>query len=292
MKKLLKSRTSILILGIAALLALVYLAAALGNITFAPAQSFQTGQTVESSGGGRSLPDIPLWQQILFWLLILVLLITVLAVLAPRERKKLAKQLGNMTIILLVIAYLGLKYGSEVLQPTPEPTPAEVFEAMSLPSGETVTAQPQELPPPTLPPTLSFVVTLVFALGVMILAWWLVRRGQAQRPPPPLSEIAGIARSALNDLSAGKEWGNTIIACYVRMSQSVGERRGFTRKRGATPSEFAEELERAGLPGYTTRRLTQLFERVRYGAKQAGKDDIQEAIACLTDILHACGEAL
>jgi len=289
MKRLLSSRTSILILGAAALLALVYLAASLGSIEFEPAQSFKIDQSSTDTPTALVLPDVSLWQQILFWVVTLFLIMSIFVVFLPKERKKLARRLGNLAIVLLMLFYLGYRYGSTVLQPTPEAGEPERIGAVSPSSGGNLAEQPA---PPTIPPAVSFVVTLLIVFGVLTLSWWLIMRKQMQRVPPPLDEIAGIARAALDDLSAGKDWGDAIINCYVRMNASVSERRGFRRKRGVTPSEFAEELERAGLPGYTTQRLTQLFERVRYGAKKSSKEDIHEAIACLTDILHACGEAL
>ena len=237
------------------------------------------------------LPEVPLWQQILFWIIILASLVSIFAIFSPKERKRLAKRLGNLTIVLLVLIYLGYRYGSTVLQPTPESGEPERIGAVLPPSASDGNLAEQPTPP-AIPPVVSFAVTLLIVFGVLALSWWLIMRKQTRRVPPPLEEIAGIARAALGDLSAGKDWGDTIINCYVRMNAAVGERRGFRRKKGTTPAEFADELERAGLPGYTTRRLTQLFERVRYGAKKSSKEDIHEAIACLTDILHACGEAL
>lgn len=57
-----------------------------------------------------------------------------------------------------------------------------------------------------------------------------------------------------------------------------------------TPGEFALRLEQSGLPGDAVRRLTRLFERVRYGNQKAGLKDTNEAVACLTAILQYCGE--
>jgi len=292
MRKFLGSRTSILILGIVALLALVYLAASLGNIEFNPARTFVIGQSSKYAPAAIMMPDVPLWLQIFFWVIILFFLISIFAVFSPKERKRFARRLGSMTIMLLLLAYLVYEYGSSALKPTPEPMATEISGALTPPPGGNLTNSSQEFLPPTIPPVVSFLVTLLIIFGVVAFSWWFVRRRQAQRVLPPLEEIAGIAHAALDDLSAGKDWGDTIINCYVRMNASVGERRGFRRKAGMTPAEFAEQLERAGLPGYTTRRLTQLFEQVRYGARKSSKEDINEAIACLTDILHACGEAL
>jgi membrane protein implicated in regulation of membrane protease activity len=291
MKKLFASRTSILILGGVALLALAYLAASLGSIKFEPAQTYGIGQSSPDAPGALMLPAVPFWLQIFFWVLILFILISIFAVFSPKERKRLARRLGSLTIVLLVLAYVGYKYGSAALEPTPEPMETEISGALPPPGGNTANPS-QEFVPPSISPGLSFVVTLLIVSGVLAFSWWLVRRQRGRRAARPLEEIAGIARTALDDLSAGKDWGDAIVNCYVRMNASVGERRGFRRKAGMTPAEFAEQLERAGLPGYTTRRLTRLFEQVRYGARKSSKEDINEAIACLTDILHACGEAL
>jgi hypothetical protein len=59
-----------------------------------------------------------------------------------------------------------------------------------------------------------------------------------------------------------------------------------------TPSEFAARLEQAGLPAEPVQRLTRLFEKVRYGGLRSTPTEAEEAVACLRDILHACGESL
>jgi hypothetical protein len=59
-----------------------------------------------------------------------------------------------------------------------------------------------------------------------------------------------------------------------------------------TPNEFAIRLERAGLPGDAVRRLTRLFEMVRYGDRKSAPKDISEAVTCLNTILHYCGETI
>ena len=46
----------------------------------------------------------------------------------------------------------------------------------------------------------------------------------------------------------------------------------------------------AGLPGDAVRRLTRLFESVRYGDRKSPPKDVNEAVTCLNTILHYCGE--
>ena len=75
------------------------------------------------------------------------------------------------------------------------------------------------------------------------------------------------------------------------MSDAVSRNRGLFRAKAMTPAEFARRLERAGLPGDAVRRLTRLFEAVRYGGRKSSQKEINEAVSCLTAILHYCGEA-
>jgi hypothetical protein len=107
-----------------------------------------------------------------------------------------------------------------------------------------------------------------------------------------LDDLALIAQSSLDDLAAGYDWDDVIVNCYARMSEAVSRRRGLVRKEAMTPAEFARRLEQAGLPSDPVRRLTRLFESVRYGARKSNQKEINEAVSCLTAILHHCGEVV
>jgi hypothetical protein len=96
----------------------------------------------------------------------------------------------------------------------------------------------------------------------------------------------------LRDLSSGADWADAITNCYVRMSEAVSSKRGLYRQAAMTPAEFARRLERAGLPSDPVRRLTRLFESVRYGAHKPARTEIDEAVVCLNAILHHCGEEM
>jgi hypothetical protein len=74
------------------------------------------------------------------------------------------------------------------------------------------------------------------------------------------------------------------------MNDAVNLGHGIRRQEAMTPSEFANRLESVGLPGDPVRRLTRLFEAVRYGAKKPGQDESHEATVCLNAIIAACGE--
>ena len=109
---------------------------------------------------------------------------------------------------------------------------------------------------------------------------------------PSFKKIAGIARSSLRDISSGRDSTDVIINCYFRMSDVVADKRNLNRSAAMTPHEFAGRLEQAGLPGDAVRRLTRLFEKVRYGGHRTDSSAVNEAVACLTTILHYCGEAV
>jgi len=74
------------------------------------------------------------------------------------------------------------------------------------------------------------------------------------------------------------------------MSDVVASKKNLQRGMSVTPAEFAANLERSGLPGDAVKKLTRLFESVRYGGQKAGPREINEAVVCLTSILQYCGE--
>lgn len=107
----------------------------------------------------------------------------------------------------------------------------------------------------------------------------------------PLDDLAGIAEQTVSDLQSGRDYGDAIINCYANMTHSVNRLRGIRRRGNLTPEEFIAVLERAHLPRDPVRRLTSLFERVRYGGKSASQVEIDEAVTCLMEIVSAIREA-
>jgi len=75
------------------------------------------------------------------------------------------------------------------------------------------------------------------------------------------------------------------------MSRILSQERGIQRHHDMTPREFERRLAAVGLPERHVRQLTRLFERVRYGAREAGEAEEQQAITCLTVIAEACRRA-
>lgn len=146
-----------------------------------------------------------------------------------------------------------------------------------------------EFEEPPLPFWIPFLLSLVLVLIVFSLAWLLLKNGFMRSDDDQRAAFVEIAEQAAREISAGQDWGDAITNCYAKMLDAVGE----THKIGATdisltPAEFVALMVSAQMPAAPAERLTRLFERVRYGGKQATQPEIDEAVACLQEIVAAC----
>jgi hypothetical protein len=130
-------------------------------------------------------------------------------------------------------------------------------------------------------------VSVLLAVGILGGGWLLWRRLSTLRHTQ--EQVAAGARAALADLEAGETLRDVIVRCYAAMNTAVADRRGINRQQAVTPREFEQRLiTQAELPEHAVRRLTRLFEQVRYGAHNAGEREKAEARDCLQAIIHAC----
>jgi hypothetical protein len=139
----------------------------------------------------------------------------------------------------------------------------------------------------------SYIISFGVALLLMVVAWKGYALWKEWNAPvaQPLKKIAQIARSSLDDLTAGRESTDVIMNCYYRMGDIVSDKKHLERSASMTPGEFAARLEKAGLPSDAVGRLTRLFEGVRYGGHRSGPGEVREAVASLNAILAYCGES-
>ena len=130
---------------------------------------------------------------------------------------------------------------------------------------------------------IAFGLTLLLALLIVAAAWFLWRKLR----PRPLALLAHEAQITIADLQTGRNFQNSIVECYANMCRALHQERKLARHQGMTPSEFAARLEQFGIAAVPARRLTHLFEKVRYGRYQPTNQDTADAIACLEMIVRA-----
>jgi len=274
---LLTKRHLILTLLISALLVTILMAAGLPNLEFRPGQWNLTGLAEEENSNAMSSPwkligDIAASPGIL--LLLMIPLIILYCIRSPRAIWRL------ITVCCICLALLLLKdyipWGKTLQNPNLQGQIAE--QAQSLPFAEKITPDP--------PLWLVLIVSL--GLSALILGGALLIWRRLRPEPLPFESVAQEVKKTIDKLHAGANIRDGVIHSYYEMSRVAHEQQGLKRNHSMTTREFESYLEEMGLPGIHVRRLTRLFEKVRYGAKELDEYEEDEAIACLTAIVEAC----
>jgi hypothetical protein len=285
MKKIPGSKTAILILGGLSTLVIVYLIASMGNLELKAAIPFAVVQEPNT----LSPVGQPTWNGIGYLFVFFLTLVVILYFFLPaNQRKKYLRGLAWLvfTGILFQLVFSQVRLGKSIV------LEQETFYGMPVTkaSGSTEMLIPRVTPSVFAPPQISSWVSYLVALVLLLIVaggWsWLVWR--RRKNGMPYDALAEIARSALDDIQAGRDWGDTILNSYQQMNKTVADWRGIHRLVGMTPAEFAAFLVSAHLPGEAVNRLTVLFEDARYGDKKSTPEDIQDAVDSLTAILEYC----
>jgi hypothetical protein len=292
LRRLFAQKWMILVISLVATAMMILLATGLHDVQFEPGRSLQPkeSETFETSIENlvQDIVEVPFWKQAMFWILLASMIVLVASLLSPEMRKWLFRSMIGMVSTVLMVYYLA-KEGR-----------LNLFNLAGDLGGDSAAAVEDPLPitpfsPPEISPWVTYFISIVVILALTFLTWKLSRWWKRLNRPRPgsdsLDDLAAIARSSLDDLHAGRDWDDVIVGCYARMSEAVSRKRGLFRTQAVTPAEFARRLEQAGLPGDPVRRLTRLFEAVRYGGRTSSQNEINEAVSCLTAILHYCGEA-
>lgn len=296
LSRMFKQKWLVLILVTISLVALIVLSAGLQNLQLKAGQSFRLKDLQSNHNPVNDMVhqfvSVPTWKQGAFYILALLLILLVATLLSPEYRKRFIRFILSFLLSVYVFTYL---IENKLITLPEIELGAKAFQEAGDKSTDT-------LPPPSLfsPPELSNWVYFMISLGIILLflviVWgimrWWKKINQLYAPTNTLTDIALIARSSLDNLSTGADWADAITNCYVRMSEAIDRTRGITRQEAMTPGEFAIRLERAGLPADSVRKLTNLFESVRYGSHKPAGNEINEAVACLNSILHYCGEEI
>ena len=284
----------IILVSVLALGALMGLAVGLENIPFREAQPFgrEEARTTRTNPIDliNAVMSIPLQTQLGMWVLFVLLFVFIGMLMSPEMRKRLIK-----IVIRVAITYWGLwilftRYRDVLAQIGLNLAP--LGEAQNVPSNG---APAPVFTPPQAASWISYLVSFGIVALMIIVAWKLNAIWKEMNVPvdvSPMKKLAGIARSSLRDLSAGRDSTNVILDCYYRMSDTVFEKKNMDRSVSMTPSEFATKLENSGLPSDAVRRLTRLFESVRYGGHKSDPVAVNKAVTCLTTIVQYCGETV
>ncbi len=290
MKNILQNKIFVILLALVGIIALGTLASGIREMEFREPDPFYF-EWPTSSGSSfqtiiQQMEAIPIEQVIMFWALVIIFTVLIIFLINPRYRWKIL-----MAVIRTAIIFIALTWALKAIARN---VAMSLFAATAITQNAKLNLDNGGLPaytPPADIPWVSYFISLTIALGIIFLGWWFWNLGTRPYSRVIRQNIADIARQTLDDIAEGRDFGDTVTACYVRMNDAVNVRRGLQRQEGMTPSEFAARLEAAGLPGDPVRRLTRLFEVVRYGARKPGETETQEAVTCLNAIIVACGAA-
>jgi hypothetical protein len=128
---------------------------------------------------------------------------------------------------------------------------------------------------------------IAILISTLLVSVFIYIRRLTRRRLSPLQQLAKEAQDAIDALKAGSDLANTIIRCYYEMNRVLLEQRGFKRDKAMTPREFERDLVGVGLPSEQVRKLTRLFESVRYGTKVSDEEEERQAIESLSLIVNA-----
>jgi hypothetical protein len=281
----------VILLAVLAVVALTELAIGLRSMSFREAQAFGLEEAGRVGPVSLEALDsflaIPLPTQFIFWAVFILMFVLISLLLSPEWRKRLIRAAIRTAVIYWALYIVFTRYRERLAQMN--------LDLAAMGNTPNLGANGEPAPAFAPPESGSWLVYLL-SFGVAVLLIFMVWKGYGiwqELHPQRSSEIrklAKIARASLADLSSGGDTSDVIIHCYQRMSEVVAHRKNLERKESMTPGEFASRLEEAGLPGEAVRTLTRLFETVRYGAHKSNPKMDHEAVACLTTILHYCGE--
>lgn len=286
-------RWTLLLAGLA-ILAMVLVAAGLSNLELLPGRLPPRVEVPAESEAARppsfrsELISVIVAVMGVLTVVFLVLFIFYL-LFSDDSKKRLLIGLGLLFwLVLLYILSRANPPPPEEVQPTPLPTLGPTVAApTALPSGADAPIVDLVMRPPVWLVWLGAVVLALLAIGALAGIAWLIW-AQGQRTTTPLEQLAREAEQALGALEAGADINDTIMRCYLEMSEILKRERGIVRQEAMTPREFARALRGTGLPQERVTQLTGLFEKVRYGASTPDEGEERQAVLCLEAVVEAC----
>lgn len=272
----------------AAVVALFLLSAGLNQLEIGPGEYLifpEQSQPVEAPFQFNQPDSITLFEIFVALSLLILLVFLFLVLISPERRKRVSALVGRRLLIiagyLLILVLLNRLAAPEEISTSQPAQLPPVPQLLSAPQSDGIPVEVTPPVPPPLPPGLGYIAALLIVLVGGMAVYWLWRLRHT-----PEQQLHAIARSALADLAAGRDWEDIVIRLYAEMSAAVSRQLKLDRDKAMTPHEFARRLEQVGLPVNAVNSLTRLFEKARYGGRHSSKAEIQEARACLTAILQ------
>ena len=288
-----RRRLATFTLTLTAIAAMLLLTSGLSELSLLPGQGLPAAireSSTQADSDSRPIPGVELLFsafRALFGLSVLFFPAAIIYVLvSPSARKRVLRDLGLALTIMLLYQYVGPHLAKIFQQNLPEMGSGRGLNRVDPSAFSTdFIANP--------PTWLVWGASLLIAMALIGLPLGLVaylrwRSRQQASPLGHVKELAIEAQNAIDSLAAGADLKNVVTRCYARMSQVLGEKRGIHRRATMTPREFERRLRRAGLPNQPIHQLTELFERVRYGAKDTGPEEERRALESLRAIVQSC----
>jgi hypothetical protein len=269
-----------------AVVVLLLLAASLHDVVLQPGRPFRFDFLIPVlTGGGVSSEhvDVPTWLPVVAAITVVAIIIAL--IVSPALRRDLMRNLPAYFLLLVGLYFISQSANDRsapvARPPVAQPAQADVPEAPQPPAVPDLVRTPPEW--------LVLLLTALLLAGIVGTATLLIRRMLPRPAVDHLDLLVDEAREALGELRSGANLRDTISRCYAEMVRVIVEQRGVRRDATLTPREFEQRLLLIGMNDSHIRRLTRLFERVRYSAHAAGQPEEQEAQACLEAIIAAYG---
>ena len=276
--------TSLMVLGLT-IAGLVILAGSLSKLEFRPGQPFSLEPGTETGSGANLLPvgeALFLMMRATLGLAIAALPVYVIvSLITAKGRRRLAADVVALLTWLVIIWLFRLSS-------QPGADRADLAFPALPPASELSSSAPVAAFVADVPQWLTWLSGLAVALlivGLVAGGIWMKRHRRGRHPGRVLDQLAQQAQAALDTLEAGGDLNDTVIRCYVQMSQLLYQEQGIQRAAAMTVREFEQALQSKGFPAQPIRVLTRLFEEVRYGNKRPDEQEEQLAIDSLSAIV-------
>jgi hypothetical protein len=167
-----------------------------------------------------------------------------------------------------------------------EPPTLETVEVVGgEPAPETIVVSDREDAPDWIAVVVGAVLCGLLSAGFVILRRRLVK------PDTVMETVAGEAQSTIAAIESGADLKTVILRCYYQMVKALEAHHDLHRSKAMTPREFESYLAAAGFATDDVRRLTRMFEAVRYGGKDLSDSQEQQALEALRAFVRFCGGA-